>query len=496
MSEQSKIPARLREGIDAAKRGDKIAARRLLQQVLSVDVDNEMALMWMASVVDTLNERRFYLERALSINPNNNRAREALRRLGINEPQARPTPTAAPMGTGEVRRAPRTNTNLYLVAAALVAIAIIAFIVISAIQSLQAPTPTQSAGDLQATFISMVQPTATATTDTRPPTATVFTGVIVTLDPNINTQLPPTFTPTPTNTPTETPMPTATPFPLGNFTMLYSDIETGAANPSIYRGNADGTGEVKLEAGDTGGYRDLAFDPTGDRVVFVRNMGDVDPENIGPQLFVGSASSPQTAEQISNFPPNLTLLANPSWSPDGRQIVFATDTEGDAEIWVINADGTGLRKLTSNESARDVEPRFSPDGTKILFTSDLNTPGFDEIYVMDPDGKNIQQLTKVPNSYSGAWSPDGTRIAYVSDQGGDGDIYVMDADGQRSVLLTQDDNGAEDRSPVWSPDGRWILFASNREDDQFRWYAIDLQGNIQPVTLPGRDPQSLTFITG
>jgi TolB protein len=115
---------------------------------------------------------------------------------------------------------------------------------------------------------------------------------------------------------------------------------------------------------------------------------------------------------------------------------------------------------------------------------------------MDADGKNPQQLTKIPNSYSGAWSPDGRLIAYVSDQGGDGDIYVMDADGERSMLLTQDDNGAEDRSPVWSPDGRWILFASNRDDDQFRWYAIDLQGNVQPVTLPGRDPQSLTFITG
>jgi hypothetical protein len=460
-------------------------------------VDNEMALMWMASVVDTLNERRFYLERALSINPNNTRAREALRRLGVNEPQVRraPAPTT-PTGTGEVRRAARTNSNLYLVAAALVAIAIIAFIIVSAIQSLNnAPTP--SPGDLQATFISMVEPTATATRDTRPPTATVFTGVIVTLDPNINTPLPPTFTQTPTSLPSETPLPTATPFPLSGYTLLYSDIESGAANASIYRGRADGSGEIKLEAGDTGGYRDLAFDSSGNRVVFIRNMGDVDPENIGPQLFVGTAAQPQTATQISNFPPNLTFLASPSWSPDGTKIVFATDIDGDAEIMVINADGTVMEKLTNNEDIRDVEPRFSPDGSKIAFTSGVNTPGFLEIYVMDADGKNIEQLTEIPNSYSAAWSPDGTRIAYVSDQGADGDIYVMDADGQRSTLLTQDDNGAEDRTPVWSPDGNWLLFASNRDADQFRWFAIDLQGNnAQPVTLPGRDPQSLVFING
>ena len=96
MSEQSNVPARLREGIDAAKRGDKIAARRLLQQVLSVDGDNELALMWMASVVDSLNERRFFLERALSINPKNDRAREALRRLGVTEPETRRSPAPIP----------------------------------------------------------------------------------------------------------------------------------------------------------------------------------------------------------------------------------------------------------------------------------------------------------------------------------------------------------------------------------------------------------------
>jgi type II secretory pathway pseudopilin PulG len=493
LSEQSKIPARLR-GIDAAKRGDKIAARRLLQQVLSTDVDNEMALMWMASVVDTLNERRFYLERALSINPNNTRAREALRRLGVNEPQVRRAPSSptSTTATGETRSVPRSNTNLYLVAAALVAIAIIAFIVVSAIQSLQTQQP-PAQQVAQATIQAIINPTATATRDTRPPTATVFTGVIVTLDPNVITPLPPTFTATPTTLPTETPLPTVTPFPLGNFTMLYSDIEPGAADPSLYRGNADGSGEIKLEAGDNGGFRDLSYDSNGDRIVFVRDapVGEAG-ESFSPELFVSTAAEPQNATQITMLPP-ATVFANPDWSPDGTHIIFASDLDGDAEIMIVNDKGIDLEQLTNNENARDVEPRFSPDGTKILFTSDLNSPGFNEIYVMDADGKNIHQLTEIPNSYSANWSPDGTRIVYVSDQSGDGDIYVMDADGQRPTLLTQDDNGAEDRSPVWSPDGRWIIFATNRNDDKFRWYAIDLEGNLQPVTLPGRDPQSLDF---
>ena len=99
------------------------------------------------------------------------------------------------------------------------------------------------------------------------------------------------------------------------------------------------------------------------------------------------------------------------------------------------------------------------------------------------------------SSYSPAWSPDGTHIAFVSNRSGDGDIYVMDSDGQRPFLLTQDDNGAEDRTPAWSPDSRWIVFASNRENDQFRWYAVDLAGDIQPVTTNDRNPQSFSFST-
>jgi tol-pal system beta propeller repeat protein TolB len=293
-----------------------------------------------------------------------------------------------------------------------------------------------------------------------------------------------------------------TPPPLGSFTMLYSDIEQGAALPSLYRGQADGTGEIKLESGTaTGGYTDVAYDPTGQRIAFVRSVtpsgdtnGDGTPE-VGepiPQLFVASLASPEDAHAITNF--TSSTLGHPSWSPDGQRIVFSTNTDGDEEIAVINADGSGFTALTNN-SARDFDPSFSPDGTQIVFASDLNSPGYAKIFSMMADGSQITQLTEVANSYSPAWSPDGSRIAYVNDQQGDGDIYVMDADGQRSTLLTVDDNGAEDRSPAWTPDGRWIVFASNRADDQFRWYAVDLNGTVQPVTLEGRNPQSISFLT-
>ncbi len=492
MSEQSNVPARLREGIDAAKRGDKIMARRLLQQVLTLDGDNEMALMWMASVVDSLNERRFFLERALSINPKHDRAREALRRLGVTEPELRrPQVATAPVGDyGRISSG--GNTNIYLVAAAVVGFLVLAVIVASVVSSLQ-PTPTPIIPqNAQATFEALLNPTNTATLERRAPTLTVLPGIIVTLDTSLLTPLPPTFTPTPTLTPLPSATATATPPPLKTFSMIYSDTEQGAAQPSLYQGNADGSGEVKLQSGDAGGFLEIAYDPTGKRLAFVRTVDDENGNPL-PQLFVASLSALDQVTKVTSL--TGSALRHPSWSPDGSKIIFTTNESGTEQIVQINSDGSGFQPLTANEG-RNFDAEFSPDGKLIVFASDANSPGFTEIYTMGNNGGIFTQLTDVPNSYSPVFSPDGTKIAFINDQQGDGDIYLMDADGERPALLTIDDNGAEDHSPAWSPDGRWIIFASNRDgSDQFRWYAIDMQGNLQPVTVTGRSPQSLSFIT-
>ena len=156
---------------------------------------------------------------------------------------------------------------------------------------------------------------------------------------------------------------------------------------------------------------------------------------------------------------------------------------------------SGLQPLTSND-ARNFDPAVLAGRQAIVFASDLNSPGFSEIYTMTSSGRDITQLTDVPNSYSPTVRRTGPRSLMSTISRAMATSIVMDADGQRPTLLTIDDNGAEDHSPAWSPDGRWILFASNRDgSDQFRWYAIDMQGNAQPVTVTGRSPQSLTFVT-
>ncbi len=162
-----------------------------------------------------------------------------------------------------------------------------------------------------------------------------------------------------------------------------------------------------------------------------------------------------------NLTDNSAWDAAPSWSPDGRRIVFQSDRDGDVEIYVMNADGTGAKKLTDN-SARDAAPSWSPDGRRIVFQSDRD--GGWEIYVMNADGTGAKKLTdNSAEDWSPGWSPDGRHIAFDSNRDGDVEIYVMNADGSGAKKLT--DNSARDGGPSWSPDGQRIAFDSNRDGD-------------------------------
>ena len=156
---------------------------------------------------------------------------------------------------------------------------------------------------------------------------------------------------------------------------------------------------------------------------------------------------------------------DPCWSPDGTRMAYtsvryenAQTRYGNADIYVMNADGSNPVDLTRNP-AFDAQPSWSPDGRRIAFVTDRD--GNAEIAVMNADGSNVQRLTTAPGmDLQPAWSPDGTRIAFMSDRDGNSEVYVMNADGSQQVNLTQ--NPAVDQLPSWSPDGSQIAFSSNR----------------------------------
>ena len=192
----------------------------------------------------------------------------------------------------------------------------------------------------------------------------------------------------------------------------------------------------------------------------------------------------------------------PSWSPDGKQIAFASYRDGHVhaihgwrtpEIYVMDADGGNPQNLTNNPS-RDWSPSWSPDGKRIAFQSDRDNDRDHniEIYVMDADGSNPQNLTNNPTEdRSPSWSPDGKRIVFSAVRPGHFknnldltyEIYVMAADGGNEQRLTENRNN--DWNPSWSPDGKRIAFQSDRKGD---WVKFD----IYVMAADGGNQQKLT----
>jgi TolB protein len=153
----------------------------------------------------------------------------------------------------------------------------------------------------------------------------------------------------------------------------------------------------------------------------------------------------------------------PATSPNGAKIAFTSTRNGNDEIYVMNADGSGLVRLTNN-SGDDRDPAWSPDGTKITFDSDRN--GTTEIYVMNADGSGQTRLTNnADGAFTPAWSPDGTKIAFATFGTGNAVIFVMKANGSGQTQVTSAGLGCcfGDEDPNWSPDGKKIVFDSNRD---------------------------------
>jgi Tol biopolymer transport system component len=268
--------------------------------------------------------------------------------------------------------------------------------------------------------------------------------------------------------------------------------------------------------------------------------------------FVGKAGQPVTAEATEwTTAQNLQLTSSswaegyPSFSPDGKNVIYEGGENSDRNIYLQRIGGKNIQNLTADSAGNDTMPAFSPDGKLIAFRSDRQPRG---LYIMEETGENARRLTDfgfhpswspdgkkivvsdrpsaihtshtIPNSRlwtidaaSGerrqietngdavmpSWSPNGQRIAFwfVAD-GKPGEIATVPADGGDPVVIAADADAA-DWNPVWSPDGKYLYFASNRRGNMNFWrVSVDEKtgrqlGEPESVSMPSKYSRHLAI---
>lgn len=206
--------------------------------------------------------------------------------------------------------------------------------------------------------------------------------------------------------------------------------------------NADGSGRRQLT-----NFKSTAFYPSlsrdGQTVYFSSNQTgtfeiySIDINGNGLQRLTNSIGS----------------LYAPELSPKGERIIFTNNGNG---LWVMNPDGSNPHAITFKD---DIDPTWSPDGSMIAFASSRS--GKRQLYVANANGKKAEQVTDLKNMGGrSSWSPDGTKLAFYRGTEGNHDIYVINVDGSGLERLT---NGGDNLGPSWSPDGNWIAFTSFRD---------------------------------
>jgi Tol biopolymer transport system component len=254
-------------------------------------------------------------------------------------------------------------------------------------------------------------------------------------------------------------------------------------NSEVYVMNADGSGKRNLTRNRaTDDYPTWSSD--GRRIAFLRpatrryKMPGRDVIRRGHHLYVVNADGSGLRRLTRNPGSVLSSAGNNIggqivWSPDGQTIYFGR--------YLVRTDGSGARRLPYLTATAV----WSPDGTRIAFArmrvrtgpGPCCNPSATDIYVVNADGSGKRKLThNARYNAEPAWSPDGRKIAFRSTRNGNRDIYVMNADGSGKRNLTR--NPARDGSPSWSPDGRRIAFLSDR-DGRLEAHVMNADGSGQ-----------------
>ncbi len=252
-------------------------------------------------------------------------------------------------------------------------------------------------------------------------------------------------------------------------------VSTKGGNKEIWVMDYDGANQHQLTH-----LRSIAltprWSPDGTRIAFTCYV----PARgvTSAQICIYSTAS----DRLIAFPRYRGTNSSPAWSPDGSQIAFMSSQGGDPEIYVSDADGSHLHKITFAAGV-NTSPAWNPKtGKQIIFVSDRG--GDPVLYLANSDGSNVEKVDVEDRGYvvDPAWSPNGQLLAFSWRRpSGNFDIYIMDIVSRQIVELTRD--AGRNERPSWAPDGRHIVFESTRSGTRQIW----------TVLADGSLPKQLTY---
>jgi Tol biopolymer transport system component len=261
------------------------------------------------------------------------------------------------------------------------------------------------------------------------------------------------------------------PFPDGPTGKIVYTCQVGNLGNDICLILADGTGFIQLTSDPVKHwYPSLA--PDGGSVIYSAYVKDYVYEiyemNLGTNL-------------VTQLTDNLGILKAPEISPDGKWIVFNRGTADEKEqIWVMERSGTNPRQVYK----RGWDPSWSPDGTQILFASDID--GANQLYIINVNGSGLLRVTNFDSLRGRSdWSPDGAWMVTYNGEPWKREVFMFRPDFSDLHRLTPE--GGNSQGPSFSPDGKWVTFTA-----YFDHYGDDLGCEIYIIRVDGTDLRRLT----
>ena len=224
---------------------------------------------------------------------------------------------------------------------------------------------------------------------------------------------------------------------------------------------------------------------TGERGVFATRMAYV--TKVGGRYSLRIADADGEGGQIALSSPD--PIISPSWSPNGRELAYVSFETRKAVVWVQDIT-TGRRRMLADFRGTNSAPAFSPDGLQLVLT--LSREGGSQLFLMNRDGSGLKRLTQSSSIDTEAtFAPDGRSIYFVSDRGGSPQIYRMAVTGGAAERLTF--NSAYSISPAISPDGKTMAFIMRVNGSTFRLCLMDLASGVVQQISDTSDDESPSF---